>query len=277
MDQVGFVVTGYEKGYLRFGSLGGVDARLLPAAELTVLTPIPMPAVVDVMPPHALSKEDSDQSLPLDKLYLDVGLTEQETMERIPLGTPVVYNTPVLNLAGGCLCGPALDDKSCAAIVLKVFEELKDDRLPFDLYALFSVQEEVGTRGAVPGTYAIAPDYAIVLDVTFGEQPDVPDYKTLKMGGGAAIGLGPNVNRRFSEALGAFAKENGLPCQWEVMPGNSGTDAWPIQVSRFGVATAIVSLPLRYMHSPAELIRISDADNIIKLLTGFLRQAGEVL
>lgn len=277
MDEVGFVVTGHEKGYLRFACLGGVDARMLPACEMRVLTPEPLYGVVDVMPVHALTKDEQGKPLPADKLFIDVGLSQEQAEQLVPPGTPVVYGGGVQRLGAEMLCGKAMDDRSCAAIIIKLMEALKGAELDMDLCCLISTQEELGTRGAVTGAYGVSPDWAIVLDVTHAETPDAPKHRTFKSGGGAAIGVGPNFNKRLTDAIIGTAKECGLEYQLEVISGNSGTDAWPIQVSRSGVAAALVSLPLKYMHSPVETLKISDVENIIELLTKFILRAGEVL
>lgn len=278
MDEVGFVVTGHEKGCLRFACLGGVDARMLPACEMRVLTPEPLYGVVDVMPVHALTKEEQGKPLPADKLYIDVGLTQEQAEQRVPPGTPVVYGGGVQRLGPEMLCGKSLDDRSCVAIIIKLMEALSREELETDICCLISAQEELGTRGAVTGAYGAEPDFAIVLDVTHAQTPDAPKHKTFKAGGGAAIGVGPNFDRRLTGAIIDTAKDRGLDYQLEVISGNSGTDAWPIQVSRSGVASALVSLPLKYMHSPVETLKISDAENIIELLTQFITtRAGEVL
>lgn len=277
MDEIGLVVTGHEKGYLRFSALGGVDPRMLPAAEVRVLTQPPVYGMIDVMPPHALSAEDMDKALPADKLYIDVGMTQDEAEKAVPLGTAVVFAGGVQRLGSGSICGKALDDRSCAAIIISVMEAVKDRQLDYDVVCLFSVQEEVGLRGAAAAAFGINPDYAIVLDVTFGDTPDSPKHKTLKLGGGAAIGLGPNCSRGITNALIETAKSKELKYQLEVMSGSSGTNAWAIQVSRGGVASAIVSLPVKYMHSPIEVVRIRDAQNIVELISSFLINAGEVL
>lgn len=277
MDEVGFVVTGHESGYLRFSCLGGVDARMLPGCEMRILTPEPLYGVVDVMPVHALTKAEQGKPLPADKLFIDVGLTQEESEQRVPLGASAVYGGGVQRLGEDMLCGKAMDDRSCVAIIIKLMEELCGAELDMDLCCLISTQEELGTRGAVTGAYGVSPDWAVVLDVTHAETPDAPKHKTFKSGGGAAIGVGPNFSRRLTDAIISTAKECGLDYQLEVIAGNSGTDAWPIQVSRSGVAAALVSLPLKYMHSPVETLRISDAENIIELLAKFIMRAGEVL
>ena len=121
------------------------------------------------------------------------------------------------------------------------------------------------------------PDYAVAVDVTHAHTPDAKKSETLEMCGGPAIGVGPNMNRNITNALFNLSKEKNWPYQIEVMRGNSGTDGWDIQVSREGVSTAVVSLPLRYMHTPVEVIDVEDAESIARLLAEFVRRAGEVL
>lgn len=277
MDEIGLIVTGYDNGYLRFNALGGVDPRMLPAREIKVLTDEPIYGVIDVMPPHALSAEDMSKALGIDKLYIDIGMDDEEAKAAVPVGTPCVYADGAFRLGEDAICGKSLDNRSCAAIIIKTMEALADKALDVDVCCLFSVQEEIGLRGAVTGTYGIAPDYAIVLDVTFGKTPDVEAWKCLEMGGGPAIGAGPNTNRLFTKKIIGKAVEKGIPYQLEVLPGNSGTDAWVVQTTRQGVATALVSLPIKYMHSPVETMLTADAENIIRLLTEFIADAGEVL
>lgn len=277
MDEIGIIVTGYDKGFLRFSTLGGIDARMLPAREIMLLTPEPLYGVIDVMPPHALSAEDMDKALAADKLYIDIGMSQEEAEAAVPLGTPGVFAGGAGKLGENAVSGKALDDRSCVAIIIKTMEALSRRSLDLDIYCLFSVQEEVGGRGAVTGAYGVAPDYAIALDVTFGNTPDCPRHKTVDMGKGAAIGVGPNLHRGLTNHIIATAKEKQLSYQLEVLPGNTGTNAWEIQVSREGVATALISLPLKYMHSPVELLQLSDAENIVTLLTEAIAEAGEVL
>lgn len=277
MDEIGLIVTGHENGYLRFNSLGGVDPRMLPAGEVTILTNPPIYGVIDVMPPHALSSGDMSKALGIDDLYIDIGMSDEEAQKAVSVGTPCVYAGGAFRMGEDSICGKSLDDRSCAAIIIKTMEELSVKELGADIYCLFSVQEEIGLRGAVTGAFGVDPDYAVILDVTFGKTPDVPAYKCLKMGGGPAIAVGPNTNRAFTKKIINKAIDCGIDYQLEVLPGNSGTNAWAIQTSRQGVATAIVSLPLKYMHSPVETCLVSDGENIVRLLAEFLSDAEEVL
>ncbi len=277
LDEIGLIVTGYEDGYLRFNCLGGVDPRMLPAREIKVLGKEPLYGVIDVMPPHALSSGDMSKALGIDDLYIDIGMSDENAKAAVPVGTPCVYADGAFRLGEDCICGKSLDDRSCVAIIIKIMEALSAKEPGVDIYCLFSVQEEIGLRGAVTGAFGVAPDYAIILDVTFGKTPDVPAHQCLKMGGGPAIGVGPNTNRAFTKKIIDKALEKGIDYQLEVLPGNSGTNAWEIQTSRCGVATALVSLPLKYMHSPVETMLVSDAEKIVELLTEFIADAGEVL
>ena len=277
MDEIGLIVTGYEDGFLRFGSLGGVDARMLPAREVMVLTEPALFGVIDTMPPHALSAEEMDKSISADKLYIDVGLSQEEAEKLVPLGTPVSFKCNYLSMGDDVLCGKSQDDRSCISIIIKTMEMLKDVKLDYDLYCLFSTQEELGMRGAIIGTYSIDPDYAIAIDVTHAATPDSKKGETMYMRKGAAIGVGPNMTRSITNALINTAKANNIPYQLEVMNGCSGTNGWVMQVSRKGVATAVLSLPIKYMHTPIETMDITDAQAVVDLLCAFLKNPEEAI
>ena len=275
MDEIGLIVTGYEKGFLRFSAIGGVDARMLPALEVKILTEEPMYGVIDVLPPHVLSAEDQEKPLDVDKLFIDVGLDEESVKAAVPLGTPVVFHVPVTELGEHHICGKSLDDRSCAAILLKVMEKTQGKDLPVNVAVCLASQEEVGCRGAIVATFAIQPEAAIAVDVTHGHTPDAPKHRTVKMNGGPAIGIGPNMTRRISDRLQELCRHEDIPYQPDVIAGHSGTDAWGIQVSREGVATGVVSLPLKYMHTPVEVLDIRDAKAIVELLCAWLETYGK--
>lgn len=277
MDEIGLIVTGYEKGYLRFATLGGVDARMLPGLEVRILAQEEYYGVIDTMPPHALSAEDMEKPFAADKLLIHTGMSEEDAQARIPLGTPIVFGTVCTELGENGLSGKSFDNRACAALLIKTLEDLQGCDLDFDLYLLFATQEELGSRGAKTATFDIDPEYAIAVDVTFALTPDVKKSEALKLRGGPAIGVGPNMNPRMSNALIRLSKENDWPYQIEVIPGNSGTDGWVIQTSREGVATALVSLPIRYMHTPVEMLDLRDAQATVRLLAEYVKKAEEVL
>ena len=277
MDEVGFVVTAAEEGFLKFSAVGGIDPRLLPGREVTVLAPEgPLYGVIACLPPHVLSAAEREKAVKIPELYIDAGLTQEEAEKRVPPGSFGVFVGEPFDLAGDFLCGKALDDRLCVAILLQVMEALKGVPLGFDICFMAATQEEVGSRGASAGVFSAAPDYCIALDVTHAVTPDASaGPEVFEAGCGAVIDVGPNMNRRMSDALLAYCREKGIPYKVEVDPGHTGTDAWPIQIAREGVCTGLLSVPLRYMHSPVECVKLSDAETTVRLLTGFLSEAFE--
>lgn len=276
MDEIGFIITGIEKnGFLRFARLGGVDPRMLPARELKLMTEPPIFGVIDTMPPHALTKDEMDKSIEAEKLFIDIGLNEEEAKRLVPLGTAAVFGVGCGMLSDNNLFGKSLDDRACVAIIIKIMERLSKERLSSDIYCLISTQEELGMRGAVTGTYAVNPDYAIAIDVTHAATPDSKKGETMEIRKGASIGIGPNMSRNISEALINTAKSKDIAYQIEVIGGNSGTNGWVIQVSREGISTAVVSLPVKYMHTPVETMCIDDAEAIVNLVVGFAVSLGK--
>ncbi len=270
MDEIGFVVTGARDGFLSFGMLGGVDQRMLPAREVRVLADPPLFGVIDTMPPHVLTEEEKGKAIEADKLYIDVGLSQEQAQKHCPPGTPVVFVSSCEELGSRQICGKALDDRACAAIIIKAFERLCGEALNADVCCLVSTQEEVGHRGAAVAAWALQPDAALVVDVTHGKTPDGPEV-VCSCGKGAAIGIGPNTNRALTKELFALAEKKGIPYQYKAEPGgNSGTNAHAIQIAREGVATALISLPLKYMHTPVEVVCRDDMDAIVELLAAYV-------
>ena len=275
LDEIGFIVTGHEEGFLRIATLGGVDPRMLPDRELTIMTQPPMLGVVACMPPHVQSSEDMEKSQPISEAFVDVGLTQEEAQKLIPIGTPITFRGGCMPLGEELLCGKAMDDRACFAILLDVAERLKDKELKVDLYILGSTQEETSSAGAVAAAYGAAPDLCVAVDVTHGATPDGQKDKTFPLGEGPVVGVGPNCTRWMSDRMLSLAKELEIPSQVEVMSGHSGTNAWPLQISREGVATAVLSLPLRYMHTPVEVCARKDLSDTARLLAAFVEELGK--
>ena len=275
LDEIGFIITGHEEGYLRFAPLGGVDPRMLPDRELTILTQPPIFGVVACLPPHIQTAEDMGTAQAIKDMYLDIGLSQEEAQRCVPIGTPAVYRTGCAPLGKDLLCGKALDDRACFAILLDALEQLKDTELDVDLYVLGSTQEETHSTGAITAAYGIVPDMCVAVDVTHGDSPDAPKDKTFKLGGGPVIGVGPNCTKWMAKRMQAKGKELELNCPLEVMSGHSGTNGWDLQISREGVATAVLSLPLRYMHTPVETVHRKDLTDTARLLAAFITGLGE--
>ena len=270
LDEIGLIVTGVEDGFLRFRSIGGVDPRMLPGRELVVLTDPPLRGLV-----ACPAGGDEDKSVPLSELYVDVGLSQEEAERAVPVGTPMVYRAGCFPLGEDQMCGKSMDDRACFVTLLRAAELLHDKELDVELHIMGSTREEVSGAGAVVGTWAVAPDFCVAVDVTHGKTPDGPADKTFELGGGPAIGVGPNMTRWMTERMIAKAREHSIPYQLEIMSGHTGTNGWEMQISREGVATSVLSLPLKYMHTPVETLSLADMEGVAQLLAAFVENLGK--
>ena len=278
IDQIGFIVTGYAgEGFVRFAPCGGFDPRVLPAKEVLVHTKTQtLHGVIACLPPHMRDAEKAaDAAVTIDDLVVDLGLSRAETEEAVPIGTPVTVNAPPFALANDFIGAAALDDRACFAAILYALELLRDEPLAVDLTVVGSTREETSGAGASTAAYQFRPDYAVAVDVTHAWTPDAPKERTFPAGCGACIGIGPHLNRKVSSTLVHLAEARGIPYQREILPGFTGTNASSMQTVRTGVATGLVSLPLRYMHTACEVIRESDARACGELLAAFVRSFNE--
>lgn len=275
LDEIGLMVTGIEDGFLRFCSIGGVDPRMLPGRELTILTQPPRFGVVACQPPHLQSREVGNKSIPIKELFVDVGLSQEQAERAIPIGTPMVYRGSCFALGEDQMCGKSMDDRACFVTLLRAAELLQGQELDVDVCILGSTREEVSGVGATTATWSVQPDWCIAVDVTHGRTPDGPADKAFTLGGGPAIGVGPNMARWMTRRLMDQAEAQQMPYQLEVMSGHTGTNGWEMQISREGVATAVLSLPLKYMHSPIEVLSLKDMEAVAALLAAFAKNLGK--
>ena len=268
IDEIGFVVTGVEEGFLRFAKTGGLDARILPAQGVKILTNPPLYGVISVLPPHILKKEDMGKNTKIEDMFIDVGFTQEQATQLIAPGTPGVLTQNVRDFGNNEIFGKALDNRVGIVAILRALEILGDTPLDVDLYVMASTQEEVGGRGATPGTYSIAPDYCVVVDVDHAKTPDTKAYETSeKTGAGVIISRGINMNPAFTEMVIKQAKDKDIKYQINVSTGTKGfTNAREIQISRMGVATALLGIPMKYMHSVNEVISLDDLESTAALL-----------
>lgn len=269
LDEVCLYVTDHHKGFLKFEAIG-VDPRILPGLEVKICTEPPVFGVINCLPPHILTAEEREKAFEMDKLRIDCGLTQEEAVAKIPVGTPVVYATKPFLMGEKTVCGKSLDDRACFATLIRTMELLKDEPLPVDVCVLGSVQEEYTGAGAATGAYNMLPDRAIAVDVTFGDTPDSDKKSTFPLGKGPTVGVGPRLNRKMYRDLLAVAKEKDIPAAKEILARDTGTNADDMQISREGIAVATVSLPLRYMHTPIETVSLDDIEYTAQLLAAYI-------
>ena len=269
LDEVGLLITGAEEGFLRFRSVGGIDPRMLPNREVTLLTDPPTFGLVAVLPPHVQKPGDSNKTVSLDELCIDAGLP-QEAGEKL-VGTFAVPRSFFQGHLNGVVSAKAMDDRAGFVSLLRTLELLKDTSLDVDLYIMGSSREETNGGGALVGSFGIRPHCFVAVDVTFARTPDSPKDDTFPSGQGPAIGIGPNITRWMSDRLIRKAKAMDLSWSPEVMSGNTGTNAWRVQTAREGVATAVLSIPLKYMHSPVETLDLGDLESASALLAAFVK------
>ena len=274
LDEVGLTVTGIKDGFLRFAAIG-VDPRMLPDREISILTEPPMLGVVACLPPHVLSAEDREKAPEIKDMFVDTGLSQKEAEQRIPLGTPMVFRSEFTRLGRRQVCGKAMDDRACFVTLLRALELLQGRELNVDVYVLGSVCEETNSAGATVAVQTLTPDFCVAVDVTHGRTPDGPKDETFVTGGGPVVGIGPNMTRWMTQKLLNTAKQEAIAVQKEIMERSSGTNGWEMQICNEGVATAVLSLPLKYMHTPVETLELSDVEDTARLLAAFAAELGE--
>lgn len=279
LDEIGLIVTGHEDGFLCFGQIGGVDQRMLPGRDLIIMTPTPMLGVVCAMPPHVLKPEDMEKAIPMDQLRIDVGLSQKEAEKKIPIGTPITFRTEGFNLGEDLYVSKTLDDRACFAALIRAAELLKGKRLPWDVVFVGSTCEETGGKGAAVANFKEAPVVCAAIDVTHGKTPDMQeDAQGFELGSGPSLSIGPNISKIVGDQMIKLAKEKEIPYNIEVQSGRTGTDAWAMQITREGVATGLIGLPLKYMHTPVETVSIKDIEYCARLVAEYAQNPGlEVL
>ena len=273
LDEIGFLVTHIDdKGFVYVAAAGGIDGRVLTAQEVLIYGDEVYQGVFCSTPPHLSGK---DGELPeLSKRGIDVGLSAEEAKAHIPLGSRVIFAPAWRELNENIVSSKALDDRAGMAAILHCLRKVEEN-CPVNVAIAFCVQEELGCRGSDPATRQLNPDYAIVTDVSFATTPDADPNHCGKLSKGVMIGISPILDGDMSDALIAGAKANEIPYQYEVMGGRTGTDADHISGCLYGVPTALLSIPQRYMHTPVEVIDLRDIAAVGNLMAAYVNKGGK--
>ncbi|HEY9061774.1 MAG TPA: M42 family peptidase [Pseudobacteroides sp.] len=270
-DEIGFLVKSIDdKGFIKLTNMGGIDPKLLLAQEVVIHGKKDIVGIIGAKPPHLLKPEEAKKAVKLEDLSVDTGLGKEELRKIVSIGDTATLMVPLLELEGNKISSKSLDNRSGVAAMIGIMNEISGIKLKNDVFFVATTQEEVGLRGVQVSSYAIAPDAAVVIDACHGDMPECPKESIYPLGKGPAIGLGPNLHRILTGKLFKIAKDNDIPHQTDIEPDNTGTEAWALQVSRSGIPTVLVSIPLRYMHTGTETLSISDVENTVKLVKAFL-------
>jgi len=278
-DEIGFMVQFVDdRGFIYFGAIGGVDPHLAPGQRVSIHTEKgDVPGVIGKKAIHLIEPKDREKVINLKKQFIDIGCSSRDEVEAlVRIGDPVTFAVGVQTLQNDRATSRAFDDKMGAFIVTEVMKQVKKDGpIAADLYAVSTVQEEIGLRGAATSSYGVNPDVGIVVEVTHAtDYPDVEQSAIgrVELGKGPVIARGANINPILFELIVDTAATEEIPIQIIGVPRATGTDANVMQLSRGGVATALLAIPLRYMHTPVETLSLGDLELAIKLLVAVVKR-----
>jgi endoglucanase len=285
VDEIGVMVTHVDdEGFLYIDGIGGWDPQVLVGQRIRFLTRKgPVVGVVGKKPIHLMKQEEKDKAIKLQELWVDVGAKDlAAALERgIRVGDPGVVDCCLVELGGGLIASRAVDNRIGAFVVLEVLRELAGGERPAaQVVAVATTQEEIGYHGggARASAFALDPAVAIAVDLTFSscapgiEKKQVGDHK---LGSGPVLSRGSAIHPLVFERLAETAEREGIPFTIQASPRSTSTDADAIYLQRAGVATAVVSVPNRYMHSPNEVVALDDVDATVRLLAAFCRGLGD--
>ena len=271
MDAIGLMVTGIaEGGFLRLTAIGGVDARVLPGQPVTVHGLEDLPGVVVQPPARLLPPEIGNNPVPLEHLLVDVGLLPRKVNELIRVGDPISFAQPPLELTGETLAGHTVDNRASVAALTVCLEDLQNRPHAWDVWVVATVQEETGLIGAYSSSYQLRPQIAIVVDTSWAKGPGANDWNTFPLGKGPTIMWGPNIHPALHKAFKELAEQLEIPHAVEITPLHTGTDAFATQVTAEGIPSIALGIPIRYMHTPVEVVAVKDIQRAGRLIAEFI-------
>ena len=273
MDAIGMMVTRIVDGFLQMTYIGGIDSRVLPGTPVTVHasgTKEELYGVIVMPPANLLPAGEGSGVVEMRYLLIDTGLTPNEVSKRVRVGDRISFGTEAVEMSGGTVSGHSLDNRTSVAALTVCLEELQSKSHLWDVWAVASSQEEVGGYGALTSTFQKRPTIAIAVDVTFGKGTGASNYETFAIGKGVTLGIGPSIHPYIYNRFKEVAERVEIPFSDETMPEYSSTDADDMQLQAEGVPMMVMSIPLRYMHTPVEVIAMKDVQRAGRLLAEFV-------
>lgn len=272
-DQIGLMVRYIsDEGYIYFGTVGGIDTTVLPGSRVTIHTRNgPVLGVIGRKPIHLMKQEERNQAkIELTELWIDIGAaSKDEALKMVSIADPVTYELGLHRLGEDLVTSPGLDDKVGAFVIMEALRLASAKKIKCALFAVATVQEEIGLRGARTSCYGLDPQVGIAVDVTHAADNPGADKKMTgecTLGKGPTIDRGANINAVLGDLFVDTANKKNIPYQISAAPGATGTDANAIQISRSGVAAGLLGIPNRYMHTQVEVVSLTDLENCAKLL-----------
>jgi endoglucanase len=275
MDAIGLMVTQIVDGFLRITQVGGIDARVLPGTPVTVFgtaggTTEELYGVIVQPPARTLPASLADAPVGMNYLLVDIGLPHKQVLQKIRVGDLASFATEPVELAGDVISGHSLDNRASVTALTAALRQLQGKSHAWDVWAVATAQEEETLGGAYTSAFGLRPDLAIAVDVTFAKGPGANDWQTFPLGKGPTLALGPNIHPFLHKKLKELAEKLEIPFAIEVLPRHSGTDGFALQVSAEGIPTAVIGIPLRYMHTAVEVVAYKDIQRTGRLLAEFI-------
>lgn len=276
IDRIGLTVTSVDaNGFVKAVKRGGVDARTVSAGEVTIWGSRKVFGVISSIPPHLSKGDDASKAPDLSEICIDTGLGE-EAQRLISAGDTVTFNGAQRRLLENKAVSPCVDDRAGVAAVLRCLEILEESgKETCALTVSFSVQEETGGSGAKTAGFASSANEAIAVDVGFANAPGVKDEESGKLGGGAMIGFAATLDNAMSKKLVSIAKEKDIKWQSDVMGGSTSTNSDSIQTCAGGIKCALLSIPIRNMHTAVETVCVDDIEAVAQLMAAYILERSE--
>lgn len=270
MDAIGLMVSHIDDGFLHISEIGGLDQRVLPGQPVMVHGRTETPGVIVQPPGHLLPPEIGGNPVPLEYLLVDTGLPAREVERKVRVGDLISFAQQPIELGKGILAGHSLDNRASVVALTHCLNLLNKRSHSWDVWAVATVQEEETMGGALTSAFQLRPKIAVAIDVTWAQGPDTPKHKAFPLGKGITLCWGPNIHPGVYETFKDVVEQLEIPYKMEPMPRHSGTDAYALQIAHQGIPTMVVSIPLRYMHTPVEVISLKDLKRAGRLLAEFV-------
>jgi len=276
LDTIGFVVSEIlNDGFVKFENVGGIDTSILPACEIEIYGKETVRAFFSSVPPHLSKMSNGNEVSKVSDTFADTGLTCEECERLIPVGTPAAFHPRTDRLMNDRISSVSLDDKICMAACLEMARMLSEEKIDVNVCVQFSTGEERGARGAYASANLVDADECIVLDVNFAKEMTSKPGAFLEMGKGAGLSLSACTWRVLTQQIYDIAIENKIPCQRIVELCDTGTNAQVLSRMGTGIKTAVLSIPIRYMHTSVETASLSDAHECAKLLSAYVKHTNK--